>query len=553
MLSTKQLNDEPGIDRGRNLREGARGGTLPYAVLRREMGIFQESAMSDTEYAAKVKNTHTKLKVNALNFWEVSATAVALISPSMTAALIIPLMFATAGPAGWLCYLFGAIMLLLVALNLNQFAKRFTSAGSMYDYTALGLGPKFGGLCAWCLVWAYMFIGIAGVTGFTHFASLLLTQAGATGYLSHPWITCFFICVAGAWFLAYKDITLSTVLMLALEGVSVAVIIMLCLYSLGKTGWVDHTQIACFSGMQFTDIAKALGLGVVVAVFSEVGFECATAFGEEAKKPLITIPRAVIVSLVLTAAFFVFTTYVETKALANNNPTLDQLTAPLTTLAQNLNVGWMGVVISFGAMFSFFALAMSCLNSGSRILFSMGRYGILPMSVGSSHKANLTPHVAITIFAIIQFLIPTTFMGLSYAGFYDKLQIGVPYDIFNDAGLFGAMGFLLAYVFISLAAPFYLKKIGEAKPYHWALSIAAIVLLVIPIIGTEYPTPPYPLNLFGFIVGGYFILGIIVVWTRSRSHAEMESVRQVLASNAEMSPNAIVPPTPVGEIGATAV
>src|SRR6202140_5046510 len=165
--------------------------------------------MSDTNFshANAMKNTHTRLKINALNFWEVLAQAVALISPSMTAALILPLMFGTAGTAGWLCYLFGTVMLLFVAFNLNQFAKRYTSAGSMYEYTVKGLGPKIGGISGWCLIWAYMFIGIAGVTGFTHFASKLLTQAGATGYLSHPSITLFAICVATSWFLAYKDIT----------------------------------------------------------------------------------------------------------------------------------------------------------------------------------------------------------------------------------------------------------------------------------------------------------------------------------------------------------
>jgi amino acid transporter len=162
-----------------------------------------------SDFALSVKDTHTKLKKNALNFWEVLAQAVALISPSMTAALIVPLMFGTAANAGWLCYLFGTIMLLFVALNLNQFAKRYTSAGSMYEYTVKGVGPTLGGISGWSLIWAYLFIGIAGVTGFTHFASLLLTQAGATGWLSHPYITLFAICVFSAWFLAYKDITLS--------------------------------------------------------------------------------------------------------------------------------------------------------------------------------------------------------------------------------------------------------------------------------------------------------------------------------------------------------
>ncbi len=480
-------------------------------------------ATATPDYALTLKDTHTRLKHNALNFWEILAQAIALISPSMTAALIVPLMFGTAGTAGWLCYLFGTIMLLFVAMNLNQFAKRYTSAGSMYEYTVKGLGPKFGGLSGWCLIFAYMFIGIAGITGFTHFATKLLVAAGATGYLSHPYITLFAICAASAWFLAYKDITFSTILMLIFEGVSVLVIMILAFIAIGKTGAIDTTQIHPVGhGL------KDIGLGVVVAVFSLVGFECATAFGEESKKPLVTIPRAVIASLLLTGAFFVFITYVETHALANNNPTLDQLDAPLSTLASNLGVGWMGIVISFGAMISFFALALSCLNAGSRILFTMGRYGIFPISIGSSHKHNLTPHIAITAFATIQFLIPAIFMAISYAGASAALAIASPFDEFNDAGLFGAMGFCGAYVLISLATPFYLKKIGELKAHHIVMSVVALVLLVIPIVGTVWPAPAYPLNYFAYIFGAYILAGIILVFARSRSRDEIDSIRKIL-------------------------
>src|SRR6202167_3207076 len=153
----------------------------------------QESSMSENSinYENAIKKTHTKLKTNALNFWEVSAQAIALISPSMTAALIVPLMFGTAGTAGWLCYLFGTIMLLFVAFSLNQFSQRYTSAGSMYEYTVKGLGPKAGGLSGWCLIFAYMLLGTGGRTGFTHFATKLLALTGASGYLSHPYITLF--------------------------------------------------------------------------------------------------------------------------------------------------------------------------------------------------------------------------------------------------------------------------------------------------------------------------------------------------------------------------
>ena len=502
--------------------------------------------MSDTSssHAQVMKTTHSKLKHNALNFWEVLAQAVALISPSMTAALIVPLMFGTAGTAGWRCYLFGTIMLLFVAFSLNQFSKRYTSAGSMYEYTVKGLGPKIGGLSGWSLIWAYMFIGIAGVTGFTHFATKLLVLSGASGYLSHPALTLFGVCILVAWFLAYKDITFSTILMLVFEGLSVIVILALAFLALHKTGISDPAQLHPVGhGL------KDIGLGVVVAIFSLVGFECATAFGEEAKNPLKTIPRAVIASLLLTGAFFVFITYVETHALANNSPTLDQLDAPLSTLSANLGVPWMGVLISIGAMISFFALAMSCLNAGSRVLFTMGRYGVFPANIGSSHKRNLTPHVAITLFAAIQFLIPTAFILLSYA------HVGgwqmAPFDAFNDAGLFGAMGFCGAYVLISLATPFYLKKIGEMKFHHIAVAVIAILLLMVPIVGTVYPEPAPPMNYFSYIFIAYLLIGVAVVGLRSRSLDEMAGIRKVLEETA-MAPAPAFPPPAVaeGQLGA---
>ena len=86
------------------------------------------------------KQANGSLKAGCLNFTEVTAIAIALISPTMTGALIIPLMYSNAGNASWLAYLFGTVMLLFVALNLNQFARRSTSTGSMYAYTVMGLG-----------------------------------------------------------------------------------------------------------------------------------------------------------------------------------------------------------------------------------------------------------------------------------------------------------------------------------------------------------------------------------------------------------------------------
>ncbi len=74
-------------------------------------------------------------------------------------------------------------------------------------------------------------------------------------------------------------------------------------------------------------------------------------------------------------------------------------------------------------------------------------------------------------------------MLISYMGGSNADGIGVPFDAFNAAGLFGAMGFSGAYVLISLATPFYLKKIGELKAWHVAVCVMAELLLIVPIVG----------------------------------------------------------------------
>ena len=127
-----------------------------------------------------------RLRSSCLNFSEILAQAIALISPTMTAALIVPVMYANAGEGSWLAYAFGTIMLLFVALNLNQFARRSASSGSMYAYISRGLGPTAGGIAGWCLIWAYLFIGIAGLTGLTNFAE----RAARHGAVSRPRRSC---------------------------------------------------------------------------------------------------------------------------------------------------------------------------------------------------------------------------------------------------------------------------------------------------------------------------------------------------------------------------
>ena len=440
------------------------------------------------------KQARGSLKAGCLNFTEITAIAIALISPTMTGALIIPLMYSNAGNASWLAYLFGTVMLLFVALNLNQFARRSTSTGSMYAYTVMGLGATAGGVSAWSLVWAYLFDGIGGITGATIFANALLGMVG----LQLPNLLLFAILCAIVWFLAYKDIRVSSIVMLVFETVSVSLTLVLAMAVLHRHNFAIDTAQVTLKGASFSGVA----LGVNIALFSMVGFESASAFGEEAKDPLVTIPRALIASLLLTRLFFVIISYTEVIGFTGYHTPLARAEAPLNILANLMNMPYLKIPLSAGAAVSSFSAALSCLNAGARILYPMGRHGLLHSSLGAAHATNETPHVAVTILGALLFLIPAAMLWLPGTRVL---------DIFNCAGSLCAFGFLGAYGLISASAPAYLARMGAVRGRDFWIAAASLALLLFPVVGSVYPVPQWPVNTYPYMFLAYLVVGMVWV------------------------------------------
>jgi amino acid transporter len=437
------------------------------------------------------------LRPHSLGLSALFAQSLAVISPTMTAVLIIPLAFASAGQGTWLAYAFGTVMLLFVVFNLNKFAKRSAFSGSMYAYTGKGLGPSAGVFSGWTLIWAYFFIAVAGLCGFAVFCGQLLSALGYHGSV-HP-IVFFAASALGCWFIAYKDIRVSAILTMVLEAASVACIVALACVILFKHGFKVDTQQLSLSGVN----AKGMGLAIVACIFSLVGFEAATTMGGEAKNPTRNVPRAVIASLLITGAFMVFMAYVEVGGTDNYGAAWTG--APLNFLAGAYGVSFFKIPVSIGAMASFFSLTLSCLNSGSRIIYPMARHGIFSGHLGKAHATNRTPHVAVSVYIGTIFAVPAFLMIFTN-----------PLTAFGDAGTLAAFGFLVAYFLITVAAPMYLKKLGELRRMDVVVSAVAVVFLMVPTIGSFYPLPPWPVDAFPYIFLGWMVIGGTWLYVQSR-------------------------------------
>ncbi|MEJ1932682.1 APC family permease [Nostoc sp. NIES-2111] len=428
------------------------------------------------------------LKPNCLSFAEVLAQSFAVIAPTTIPASNIGLIVALAGNGTWLSCLIGLIGLLFVSININQFASRSASPGSLYTYITKGLGPTAGVVCGWSLVLAYLFTGMSVLCGFANFSGILIGHLGI-----HPSsITLLAIGAGISWYAAYKDIQLSAVAMLWIEGVTISLIAILCIIIWAHQGFaLDMSQLTLANTNP-----GSIATGLVLVMFAFSGFESATSLGDEAKKPLKTIPRAVMGSVVLAGLFYVGTTYIEVLGFQDTGISITDTEQPLGFLSQRLGLGWLGELVAFGALFSFFSCVLGSINPAARIFFLMARHGLFHSKLGAAHSANKTPHVAVTLCSMIAFLVPTV-MSL----FNIKL--------FESMGYLGAIasyGFLTVYVLISVAAPVYLYKIKQLRSPDVLFSVLGVGFMIMPILGsvgipgsTLFPIPEAPYNSFPYI------------------------------------------------------
>lgn len=440
------------------------------------------------------ENNHhaTGLRRDALSFTETLAQSIANIAPTATPAVNLQLVFASSGNGTWFTYLLATLGLLLIGVCINQFAKNTATPGSLYSYVTKGLGPTAGFITGWALILAYLATGIAVVAYCAIYAQTLLSKL----HLNVPALLLFVLVVGIVWTIAFRDIRLSTKMMLAMEAVSVSLILILGFVMLSHTGLHLGSQFA-LKGLTFNGLQG----GMVLAIFSFVGFESATALGAEAQNPKKTIPRAVLLSTVGAGAFFMLMSFIMVSGFSATALTDPNLVA-LDGMAQIAHAPVLGVLTSIGAMVSLFACSLACVTATSRILLTMSRDGLLHASIGKAHGTHATPHIASAVSAVIMIAV---LAGLALKG-YGAL------DIYNMNGTIATYGFLLAYVLIAVGSVVAAVREKVVSPLLVISAVIGVFFMGLAVKGSVSPWPAAPDNYLPEIFAIYLVIGIIYMF-----------------------------------------
>ena len=459
-----------------------------------------------------------KLRQEYLSPLENVAQAIGTMGPAATLGTIMPLLISKSGNGTSLLFLGILGVFILISLSINVFASRMASAGSLESYTRMGLGRGPGVLAGWSYVVAMAFVVVSSGVSSAYYFGMVLTRfthapvgtAGSAALVA--------LVAVSAWWPAYRDVKLSTKLMLALEGCTVALILLILTAAMWETHhWVDRPQLA-LEGASF----PKMKLGFVLAFMMLAGFESATTLGEEARAATRTIPRSLFMCLLPTAGLFVFGIYSMTALSHYRALALDQTDAPLDLIARSIRLPGLGLLSSLGVAISCYGCAVGGLNAGSRVLYSMARQGLFPARFGRVHPANGTPAGALTLFAVAAAVVPGVMLlggGVTMAGAMDELiQLA-------------SFGFIGGYFAVCLAAPVYLWRHGLLGPGRVAIAVATLSIIGAVLVMSVLPVPDAPDRYLPYIFVGMLLAGGgLTAWCRRQTTPRVDDPEKPTAA-----------------------
>jgi APA family basic amino acid/polyamine antiporter len=277
-----------------------------------------------------------------------------------------------------------------------------------------------------------------------------------------------------------------------------------------------------------------------IAILILVGFESVTSMGQEAKHPTKDIPKAVLLSLAIQGAFCYLIEYFAAGYLLHNGYTMpmagasgapigDMMVIVGTWLFGSYEAGKAFMLVqAFTVFLALIGTTLSCLNTGARVTYAMGRDEEVPSHFGLMHGKNLSPHRAIWTLAVISAIIGivtvTAYMGgqASAPAALDKHNFWYSIGIFSPEMYTILPNSLLIVTLVSNFGTFLLYMITcwiamvAFKEHH---SFNTIKHVVIPILGLLANLVIMIFYLVGpFTVAGmswkepYIALGVCAIW-----------------------------------------
>ncbi|WP_370972494.1 APC family permease [Amycolatopsis sp. cg9] len=443
----------------------------------------------------------------SLSVWQAVGLSVALMAPSMAANINPQQTAAAAGRAVPLAFLLSAVGVLLVAYGFVKLCRHYQHAGSVYAFVGATLGPRAGVVSGIGLLGTYTFYAVVTSSAAGTLGTAFLTQVGI--WPDPPsWgpFVLTAVALAGAWLLSALPARRGTSTLLAVEGATIAVILLVTVVILVRLLAGGAPGGARFTLDVFVPETGLSGvfLGAVFGFLSFAGFEAAATLGEETLDPKRNVPRAILGTAVFGGVYFVVVTAVEMMAFGTDAAAFHDSPSLLGDLGSRYAGAWVGDVISVGAAISAFGCCLACVVGGSRLLYALGRDAVGGRGIGrtSSRGTPVVAVSAVTGAAALIILVCALVFGATAA------------DTFAWSGSIGTLILLVIYLLTTIGAILllFVKRRMRVPGWHLVFPLGALAVLGYTVYVNVVPYPAEgPARWFPVAAAAVLVLAVIFV------------------------------------------
>ena len=439
--------------------------------------------MADLAEQPKMKAT--------LGLTGVTVNAMALIAPGAFLWITFFLQASYAYPSGlamWAGIFVALTLAYATALSYSELAKLYPGAGSSYLFAEQAFlntthAYRFARVAKFVIGWAShlyywvypgVMVGTMGVLVGYLVGSLApaTMNAGIPGPVFMALIAIVFSFAVA--YIAFQGVNGSTMVNVAINGIQIVALLFFSALAIayrighpeGSTGLAldaSGNTVSTILHYSLTGDTPAhpslwsvfsphgvnyVMLQATVAILLLVGFESVTALGEEAKNPKKDIPRGVLLSLTIQGLFCYLIEYFAANYFMSSAYSLAAAkgsAAPLGDMMVILGNALLGghgqafmLVEAFTVFLALIGTTLSCINTGARVTYAMGRDEEVPEHFGFLHGENLTPHRAIWTLAVISAVLGAYGALYYFAGGSapdDKTIATLPHNIWYALGL----------------------------------------------------------------------------------------------------------------------
>ncbi len=406
---------------------------------------------------------------------------------------------------------------LLAGNTIFQYSKKVVGASGYYGYVNEGIGkyPAIYTAFMYVLyaVFNISFLILVYAWAFSGSINLILGTS-LPDYVGVLFVVAITLI---SFLVTYRGLRPSAVALSVLGIIQIAVVVVVSAILIGK---IPSPSIAPFT-IQKNPGVSGLFLGVVTGSYlSYAGYGTVVALGEEAKAPRKTVGRAVIFVILIATAYYVLGSYSTTSLWGlNNMANFASSGYPGAILAKQYIGLAAAAIIILLYNFVMFTPVVAFLNSVSRVVYAMGRDGLMPTLFQKIHPRFSTPTNSLWLILGLVGAVTIVLGGVFYAlyGFANGL-----FDAWLFAAIVTTVSTLIIHGIVNVSLGFSARKWGDKNIFYHYVAPAASTLIILTVLYYAAVGLPSPIYIAPILVAIYSIVLILWIYTRREQYAKIE-------------------------------